>query len=165
MILDRVRQHRRQAKEEALRDVRNKGAVSARESEAMLSYWSAVLKRVEQSHEPGAAQISLTTLHREMEELKQLRSELNERVNDPTARAQIPLVDELLRRLELIVIRMERRWWTTKRAGWAYVASLNTAFPKHHPLLGRDPKKDKPKTPPPEPRTKQVDEEDWDDEE
>ena len=71
------------------------------------------------------------------------------------------MLDHLIQLLTMLFDRMNRRWRMTREAGWAYVGGASTAFPKKHPLLGRDPKKDKPRVPHPEPpKKRQPDDED-----
>ncbi len=148
----RIGRAREEAKEAALAGLRRGEGLTADQGEALVAYWRAALRRVERSHEPGLAREALASLRAELGELEKRRAEALTHAREARARAEAAALAPLIATLDVLRHRLARHLATTRSASWSYVARRNTAFPTKHPLLGRDPKQDKPTQPAPEPR-------------
>lgn len=137
---DRHRENQREAALEAI--LRNK-VLDPKTSSTLLDYWKLNLKKSEEFEEQGQLKILVDKLRKDVELLRELRLRIKLQGRDPIAQQQEPALANLIRLLELILDKLERRWWLLRSKFWALYAAMNPAMPKKHLIHDKEKQKEK----------------------
>jgi hypothetical protein len=141
--LEEVDRHKESEREAALSFILRNKVVGRDHASTLLGYWQKSVRQSERYDEHGQVKILVDKLKQDMDGLKKLRLELKMNRQDPAVADQVPALQQLIRMLDLIFEKLEKRWWMLRRRAWAYIATLNTAFPKKHLLHEKKKGKDK----------------------
>lgn len=138
--LDRHRENQREAALEAI--LRNR-VIDPKSSTTLLDYWKLNLRKSEEYEEQGQLKVLVDKLRKDVELLRELRLRIKLQAKDPIAQQQEPALANLIRLLEIILDKLERRWWLLRGKFWALFAAMNPALPKKHLIHDKDKQKEK----------------------
>jgi len=141
--LEELDRHRENQREAALASLLANRVVDKQAADALLGYWKLNQRKAEEYEEQGAVKVLVDKLKHDVELLRELRLRLKLQRKDPIAQQQEPAVSHLLRLLELILEKLERRWWLLRGRFWALYAAMNPAMPKKHLLHDKERQKEK----------------------
>ena len=130
--LEELDRHRENQREAALANILRGKVLDKTSTNTLVEYWKLHLRKSEEYEEPGHLKILVDKLRKDVDLLKELRLTLKLARKDPVIDAQEPALARIIHVLEIILEKLERRWWLLRGKFWALYAALNPALPKKH---------------------------------
>ena len=139
-----VIKRQRAEKNRLMSQIRNKRHIDQMSAQIVRAYWNQVSKILHGLEQVGTAKEFATDVHKDIQSLKMLRANLENRTPTPETKEELTIVRSLLEILGVVLAAAKKRAKELSDARFAWLFSVNPAKPKKNPWWKRK-EKDKEK--------------------